>query len=433
MKQLAKNNINNRSISILFPARRKTQYGSRPLSNQCGRRITIRTKQLSDANTASVSAQDQLTLAKHKQNVRKQYGGIPAGKVAIYVASFVTFVGVIAIGYEHPNTSAEQAQPLSFAATVNTGENSKAPSVDDIVATDVAASIAERANLPIAPTVANTSVSLNAQNELAQSDDGSVLKPQMIAQSESSREIVTYKTKRGDTVQSIAKKFNVSESTISWVNNLDSDALSPGKKLKILPIDGITYTVKKGDSVKEIASRYGTNETRIVSYNDLELSKPKVGQKLIIPNGVLPRNERPGYEAPIAQSQQQNGDSLGGGVINRNLSASIGNRYAPGNCTWYAYERRAELGRPVGSFWGNANTWAYNARAAGYKVNNKPAAGAVLAEGGGYYGHVGVVESVKSNGDIVISEMNNYAYGGFNIVNHRTISKGQAASYQYIH
>ncbi len=87
----------------------------------------------------------------------------------------------------------------------------------------------------------------------------------------------------------------------------------------------------------------------------------------------------------------------------------------------------------MGSFWGNANTWAINARTAGYPVNNNPAAGAVLVGSSGYFGHVGVVERVKSNGDIVITEMNNYAYGGFGIVNQRTISAGQARGYQYIH
>jgi surface antigen len=51
----------------------------------------------------------------------------------------------------------------------------------------------------------------------------------------------------------------------------------------------------------------------------------------------------------------------------------------------------------------------------------------------GYFGHVAVVERVLANGDIVITEMNNLAYGGFNRVNDRTISAGQAGAYQYIH
>ena len=88
---------------------------------------------------------------------------------------------------------------------------------------------------------------------------------------------------------------------------------------------------------------------------------------------------------------------------------------------------------PVGSFWGNANTWAYYARQDGYLVDRSPVTGAVLVDTAGSFGHVAVVESVGSNGDIVVSEMNNYAYGGFGIVDRRTISAGQAAAYWYIH
>ena len=36
--------------------------------------------------------------------------------------------------------------------------------------------------------------------------------------------------------------------------------------------------------------------------------------------------------------------------------------------------------RQVGSFWGNANTWASSAAAAGYTVNRTPEAGAVLVD-----------------------------------------------------
>ena len=54
----------------------------------------------------------------------------------------------------------------------------------------------------------------------------------------------------------------------------------------------------------------------------------------------------------------------------------------------------------------------------------------------GYSTEVNILNGINlavENGDIVITEMNNYAYGGFNIVNDRTISAGQAGAYQYIH
>lgn len=305
------------------------------------------------------------------------------------------------------------------------------------MANDVAAALTERANLPIAPNIANMSQSLAAKNDLAQTDETVISKPQIIQPTSTSREVTSYVTKVGDTVQSVAAQYNVSPDTIKWANNLTFDAIGPDKKLTILPISGVQYTVKPGESVDAIAAKYGVDKERVISYNDLELTGATAGQNLIIPGGVLPENERPGYVAPRAAAPSPRGGGsgvdLGGSRLNTRVAATAGNRYAPGNCTWYAYERRMQLGRPVGSFWGNARTWASSASAAGYVVNNTPEAGAVLVDRSGFYGHVGVVESVHGNGDIVISEMNNYAYGGFNIVNSRTISAGQASAYLYIH
>ncbi|WP_232736028.1 CHAP domain-containing protein [Candidatus Minimicrobia vallesae] len=113
------------------------------------------------------------------------------------------------------------------------------------------------------------------------------------------------------------------------------------------------------------------------------------------------------------------------------MTASVGNRYAAGNCTWYAYERRLQLGRPIGSFWGNANTWATSARAAGFVVNNTPAPGAIFQTvWGGYgYGHVGIVERVDG-GVVYVCDMN---YAGYGIISSRIVPLAEAVLYNFIH
>ncbi len=345
---------------------------------------------------------------------------------------------MIAFGYQTPTASSDVqnqkyvAPGLATVSNADTPEN--APSVDDIVANDVAAGITERANLPIAPNIANMSQSLAAKSELAQTDETVIVKPQIVQPNSGNRTIIYYVTKTGDSAQSVAATYGISADTVKWANNLTFDAIGPDKKLTILPVSGVQYTVKAGDTVESLAAKYGVDKERIVSYNNLELSGVAAGQNLIIPGGVPPENERPGYVAPrTTRVSGGSGVDLGGSRLNTRLAATAGNRYAPGNCTWYAYERRMQLGRPVGSFWGNANTWASSASAAGYRVDRSPEAGAVLVDRAGFYGHVGVVESIQTNGDVVISEMNNYAYGGFNIVNSRTISAGQAGAYLYIH
>lgn len=375
----------------------------------------------------------QQPVSKTKKSSKKSLR-LSAGRVATYVGAFLILVGVVAVGYDSPKDTNASQSLATVSASDATYSSDTAPSVDEVIATGIAADIAERANLPIAANAASMSVSLAVKSELAQTDTSAITKPQIIKPTSTNRAITTYVTKKGDTIPEIAAKFGISANTIRWANGLaDTDMVEAGRKLTILPVSGVLHTVGGGETINSIANQFNTSRERIISVNDLELTGLKTGKRLIIPDGVKPETLRTSSGTPGVQVTGGTGD-LGGGVIDPGIAgASVGNRYAPGNCTWYAYERRAQLGRPVGSFWGNANTWAINARAAGYAVNNRAAAGAVLVDQAGYFGHVGVVERVKANGDIVISEMNNYAYGGFNIVNQRTISAGQATNYLYIH
>jgi len=363
----------------------------------------------------------------HKQTgTRKKSNAPSASKIAAYAGAFLLLVAVVAIGYQSPQKASGQAAVVSSSLqTPATTSEEVAPSVDQVVATDVAADLASRANLPIADNVANMSISLAAKSELAQTDNSAITKPQIIQPNSSRTDIVNYLTVQGDTVPSIAAKFGITADTVRNANNLgNTDAIEPGRTLAILPTNGLLHTAGAGDTVQSIASKYNSSADRIVSVNNLELSGIAAGQRLVVPDGIKPA-PAPVVRATVGVS--------GGSRFGGNVFASAGNRYAPGNCTWYAYERRMKLGRPVGSFWGNANTWASSARAAGYLVDRNPEAGAVLVDMAGYFGHVAVVERKLANGDIVITEMNNLAYGGFNRVNDRTISAGQAGAYQYIH
>lgn len=359
--------------------------------------------------------------------------------VATYGGVFVLIVSIIAVGYQPPKQAAFNSGIVtaSTQSPAVSPEAQDAPSVDEIVATDVASNLAEQTNMPVATNVANLSVSLAAKTELAQTSETAIVKPQIMQATASNRDIITYVTKQGDTVQSIAASHGVSPDTVRWANNLVADSIAAGKTLSIPPIDGVIYTVKAGDTPDSVAQTYGANRERIVTFNNLEISGLKAGEKIVVPGGNLPENQRPGYQAPVGPRTVVNygGGQTGAGYrVSSGISnPSVGNKYAWGNCTWYVYERRVQMGKPVGSYWGNAKTWAYYAQQDGYVVNRNPSVGAVLVDTSGYYGHVAVVESVLPNGDIVISEMNNAAYGGFGVVNRRNISAGQANAFLYIH
>ncbi|MDN5819753.1 MAG: LysM peptidoglycan-binding domain-containing protein [bacterium] len=338
----------------------------------------------------------------------------------------------MSIGSQSPQSGgdvlASVSSTASQAAPAMATDN---PSVDQVIATNIAADLAERADLPVSANISNLSISLAAKSQLAQSGDSLSYKPSIASGSLESRDVIKYKVKSGESMSDLVDKFNISKDTIRWANGLSSNTLKKGQTLRILPVDGIMYTSKSGDTIDGIASQYGSDKALIVSYNNLELASGhlKKGTRLILPGGEK--------ETPTqSTSGRSGGSSYGGsnGGISRSFArAAVGNRYALGNCTWYAYNRRAELGMPIGSFWGNANTWGLYASAAGYAVNGTPKKGAVFQSTAGYYGHVGIVESVNSDGSINVSEMNNIALGGFNIVNTRTISAGEVGQYRYIH
>lgn len=343
---------------------------------------------------------------------------------------------MIALAYHPPAEQARADASAPVASAQKKSDISPVASVDQLVATKLASSLAESTDMPVSNNVANLSQSLAVESALAQTDSNVISKPQIVQLTSGSRTLQTYATVAGDNVQSVAEKYGLSVDTIKWANNLTSDALNPGTNLTILPLNGVVYTVKAGDTVDAIASKYSTDRASVISYNDLELAAtPAVGAKLILPGGVLPANERPGYVAPRVYSGVNYGNYSGGSSSAYMGGISAGNKYAWGNCTWYVYERRMQLGRPIGSFWGNASTWAYNAQRSGFTVNGTPAPGAIMANGGGY-GHVAIVESVNPGVSITISEMNGYRFGGgFARVGRGDISWGEATSgyYKYIH
>lgn len=357
---------------------------------------------------------------------------IKPSTIAVYVSVFALVLVMVSIGYHEP----KKAAIVSNAANIGSSNQVDQTSVDNVVATGVAASVAQAVNLPIATSVANLAVSASSKSELAQSSDSiNTAKPQIIGSGVTNRFVTSYTVVAGDTATILGVKFGISSTTIEYANNLTSDTLAVGSVLQILPVDGVIYTVKTGDTIDTIATKYKADRTRLVLYNDLDVSGLVPGSKIILPSGDLPTNERPGYTAPVA-TYTYNYAGAGTGFGGRTWNIGYGTPdgpYAHGNCTLYVYNRRVALGLPVGRNWGNASSWAYNAGRDGLSVNNSPSAGAILQNGGGL-GHVAIVESILPNGDLSISEMNaSFAGGGYNVISGRIVPAGNVSSYLFIH
>lgn len=130
--------------------------------------------------------------------------------------------------------------------------------------------------------------------------------------------------------------------------------------------------------------------------------------------------------------------TVSGGIVST-AGITPDTRYPWGQCTWWAATRRADIGKPIPG-WGNAATWAGSAASAGYTVDGSPSAGSVIVFQPGVlgasadYGHVAMVEEVRGDGSILISESNALGLG---VVSTREISASQLAAagngVRYIH
>jgi murein DD-endopeptidase MepM/ murein hydrolase activator NlpD len=111
--------------------------------------------------------------------------------------------------------------------------------------------------------------------------------------------VVTYVVQSGDTLSSLALKFGIDEETIQWQNDLDKDdLLKPGQKLEIPPVTGMVHKVKRGETIHSIAKEYQVDSQQIVNWpfntftND-ETFALAVGQLLIVPEGIKPEASPP--------------------------------------------------------------------------------------------------------------------------------------------
>lgn len=304
-------------------------------------------------------------------------------------------------------TSADHEQPILAAAT-NEKVAAVSP-VDRLTSYDVAANVAEAANLPEKTPITNQAQSARVAVAVSANETGISTKPQIVPTSlKSWRDITDYTVLEGDNVQTIAQKFGVTSQSIRWSNGLSSDKVKAGTVLVIPPVNGVVHTVVSGDTPEKLASTFRTGADKIIGYNDAEKAGLVIGQRIIIPDGqIIPAVRAFAYSSSSSSNFSPHYSSNG---------------YDYGWCTWYA---AARSGAP--SNWGNANTWAYYARLSGWNVNSTPTAGAIFQTPAGWAGHVGIVEEVYDNGTMKISDMNGIA--GFGRVGSTTVSVNAYPNY----
>lgn len=113
---------------------------------------------------------------------------------------------------------------------------------------------------------------------------------------------IDYYVQEGDTLLSVAQKFQVEVETVRQLNYLLDDKIFVGQILQMPYREGITaegaptptpepyrYVVEEGDSLGTIAQQFGVSAVSIMETNNLQNpNNVFVGQVLVIPNYVPP-------------------------------------------------------------------------------------------------------------------------------------------------
>lgn len=107
----------------------------------------------------------------------------------------------------------------------------------------------------------------------------------------------TYTVKAGDTLYGISNQYGVSVTDLTNINNIRGTTLQIGQVLTIPSTSGtnpnttFVYTVKKGDSLYSIARKYDTTVNELIKLNNLKSNTLSIGQQLRIPEMYTPADQ----------------------------------------------------------------------------------------------------------------------------------------------
>jgi murein DD-endopeptidase MepM/ murein hydrolase activator NlpD len=97
------------------------------------------------------------------------------------------------------------------------------------------------------------------------------------------RNAIRYVVKEGDTLDVIARAFNLTLRMITWSNPGLKLPLKAGQALELPPLPGVVVVVRPGDTPTGLASAYGVDVTTLLGFNHLRGPDLKPGTVLVIP------------------------------------------------------------------------------------------------------------------------------------------------------
>lgn len=146
--------------------------------------------------------------------------------------------------------------------------------------------------------------------------------------------------KRGETIESVANQYGVSEATIRWANNYYASDLRVDQVLTVPGLDGVLYTVKNGDTVESIVKKIkNANAFDIRELNELQPPNYglREGQKIFIPNGVIIAEvkKKPVNRSGTYLNLNDGGIDVPSGTFINPLRGCPGYSYSRGLSAWH--------------------------------------------------------------------------------------------------
>jgi murein DD-endopeptidase MepM/ murein hydrolase activator NlpD len=107
-----------------------------------------------------------------------------------------------------------------------------------------------------------------------------------------SLKVSSYTIRPGETISQISQRLKLDIGTLINFNGIrDARALAAGTTLRYPNSDGLTYRVRRGDTLEKIAGSFSVPLEGILDWNDIGTSVITPGQELFIPGGRLSPNE----------------------------------------------------------------------------------------------------------------------------------------------
>lgn len=141
-----------------------------------------------------------------------------------------------------------------------------------------------------------------------------------------------YKVQAGDSLWTIAGKFELSIDSLLGVNNLTSDKLKPGLVLKIPNQDGIFVQVPKGATLDSLAKKYDVPVKAVMLANKMTDKKITVGKQLFLP----------GASKSVVEYRSA---SVGGGITAKSPAVA---KAAPQSTGRFIWPVRGKINSPFG-------------------------------------------------------------------------------------